>query len=686
MLGRRVALPLYVLAVVCHAADDSFSGETRRTAEQTLADGLQNNTNYTSFVSALDTAGLFSDLTGSGPFTVFAPTNEALSAVPNGYLTMLMEDPGYIIHLQNLLAFHVDIEAPLEAADLTDGRELLMANEEYLSVSDNNGVIVLSNDDGASATIVVPDEAIVSNGVVHQLDQALLPKFVFTNVYNETGVFFQSLLATAGMEDFLQSGDFTVILPSNEAFVGVPSDVFADVDQLTQILQYHILDKVLPPQQLQNGQYQTVNGESMVVSVSDGGKSVTFDGIPVQKLTLANNGIVYTIDAVLFPGQDIPTYAPQPTPAPAPSSSTESPASEPTIGQPSVSGDPNLVDVIEAADDLKSISLALNTVNLTENLADIDSATVVAPIDSAFLQVDQELMAQLFKPEWIAHMQNLLALHVVSPDVLYAADISDGMSVTTLNGEAISFTVGDGGSVFVNGPDGTGGVVVTADEPASNGVLHKLDSVLLPSWVDSDLLAIGAQISEITTFMGLITSTGLDQTVATGLFTILAPSEDAFTALLQDGNQTLTNPANVAELTRVLQYHMIPKLTPTALLTNSTLETVEGSNLLSSVVPGERVMFNDATALFVDIPANNGLFYIIDKVLEIQDFTDAPSAAGAPTASEAPNVPDSPSPVSSLSPVSSPTATGGSSSDGALLRCSWALLSVSACVLLTLTM
>ncbi|GKY99342.1 hypothetical protein MPSEU_000889200 [Mayamaea pseudoterrestris] len=635
------------------------NGQQPTSSAQTIADVLQNDSNYDSLVAALDTAGLLADLSGSGPFTLFAPSNSALAMVPDGYLKTLTTDPGYIIHLQNLLAFHVDIEAPLEAADLTDGRELLMANEEYLTVSNSGGVISLGNNDGASATVLVPDEAVVSNGVLHQLDQALLPKFVFTNVYNETGVFFQNLLATAGLVDFVMSGEFTIILPSNEAFVGVPSDVFADVDELTKILQYHMIDQVLPPQQLQNGQYKTVNGESLVVSVSDDGKSVTFDGIPVQGVNLASNGLIYAIDAVLFPGQDVPTFAPQPTTAPVSMAPTV--AGQPNAEQaPSIvptatsMSDPNLADVIEAADDLKSMALALQVSSLLDQVRSIESATIFAPIDEAFLQVNQDLMSALFEPEWVAHLQSLLALHAVSPDVLYAANISDGASVTTLSGEAISFVVGDEGSVFVNGPDGTGGVVIEADVPASNGVLHKLDTLLLPSWVDQDLLAIGAQIDEIATFMGLITSTGLDQSVATGLFTLLAPSEDAFSKLMQGGNQTLTDSANVEELTKRLQYHMIPRLIPTQLLTNSTIATLEGSNILASVVPGQQVKFNDASALFVDIPANNGLIYIIDKVMEIQDYTDSPTiaspAAGSTlTPSEAPaltapSLPVSPTP------------------------------------------
>ena len=642
-VGKKLVLVVGNILTIClstdarqeHTSDNLSQYVGRHVQEdQTVADVIQNDFTYESLVNALEAAGLTEDLNGAdGTFTLFAPTNSALAQLPDEYFALLLEDPAYTVHLQNLLAFHVNTEGAFEADDLFDGMTLLMANEENVTVTIDGGLITLSNDDGASASVQVPDDAIASNGVIHQLGETLLPKFMFVDVLDQSNVFFQNLVASAGLEEYLRSGQFTIILPSNEAFVGIPSEILDDTDQLTSILRYHIIETVLPPQLLQNGQYPTLNGDLVVIEVSDDKRFVTFDGIPVDALNIARNGVQYSIDAVLLPGQNIPTFAPQPSISPG------------------LSDLPNLATLINETEDLVSLSLALQIGNLMEDLVGLETATIFAPIDTAFTQVKPEFLSQLFEPEWIAHLQNVLSLHAVYPEVLYQDDLVEGMSVPTISGEAISIAVGDDGSVFVTGPRGSGGALVESNISASNGVLHKIDNLLLPTWLNLDLLGLGAQIDEISSFMGLITTTGLDRNLATGLYTLLAPSEDAFAALSDEVMLHLTNPDNQAELISVLQYHMIPRVLPTALLGNSTIETVEGSLILPNVTPGQAVKVNNASAIFVDIPARNGLIYIIDQVMEIQDMTASPTV----------------SPSDSSPPLTSPDQTSNASENHIIL-------------------
>jgi len=122
---------------------------------------------HTTLVSALKQADLVDVLANPGPFTVFAPTNEAFNKLPKGALDDLMksEKKG---ELQNILQYHVTTSS-LKADYFKDGQTIGMVNGDNITISVKNGKIVLNN----SATIVASVQA--SNGMVHIIDAVLLP-------------------------------------------------------------------------------------------------------------------------------------------------------------------------------------------------------------------------------------------------------------------------------------------------------------------------------------------------------------------------------------------------------------------------------------------------------------------------------------------------------------------------------
>ena len=122
---------------------------------------------HTTLVSALKQADLVDVLANPGPFTVFAPTNEAFNKLPKGTLDDLMK-PERKTDLQNILQYHVTTSA-LKADYFKDGQTLGMVNGDNITVSVKDGKIVLNN----SATIVASVQA--SNGMVHIVDAVLLP-------------------------------------------------------------------------------------------------------------------------------------------------------------------------------------------------------------------------------------------------------------------------------------------------------------------------------------------------------------------------------------------------------------------------------------------------------------------------------------------------------------------------------
>jgi uncharacterized surface protein with fasciclin (FAS1) repeats len=122
---------------------------------------------HTTLVAALKQAGLVTSLSNAGPFTVFAPSNEAFNKLPKGTVEGLMKDDKKE-DLQNILQYHVFMSA-LTPQSFTDGQTLGMVNGDNVTVSVKDGKTMLNN----SATIIASIPA--SNGMIYVIDNVLLP-------------------------------------------------------------------------------------------------------------------------------------------------------------------------------------------------------------------------------------------------------------------------------------------------------------------------------------------------------------------------------------------------------------------------------------------------------------------------------------------------------------------------------
>ncbi|MEH2172008.1 fasciclin domain-containing protein [Nostoc sp.] len=130
-----------------------------------IIDTAINAGTFNTLVTAITTAGLDTALKGSGPFTVFAPTDEAFSKLPSGTVEALLED---VIELRKVLEYHV-VAQKIVAVDLAQLSEVTTTQGTDLKIDSNNGVKV--ND----ATVVTPDVS-ADNGVIHVIDRVLIPQ------------------------------------------------------------------------------------------------------------------------------------------------------------------------------------------------------------------------------------------------------------------------------------------------------------------------------------------------------------------------------------------------------------------------------------------------------------------------------------------------------------------------------
>jgi len=144
--------------------EDATDASEDMADEMTVVSTLQNDERFSTLVGLLGQAGLLETLQGDGPFTVFAPTNDAFAALPEEQLTALQADPDM---LARVLTYHV-VDGNVMSADVTDGMVMTLEGSDLEATTENG---VMFND----ATVTEPDLE-TNNGVVHVIDRVLLPE------------------------------------------------------------------------------------------------------------------------------------------------------------------------------------------------------------------------------------------------------------------------------------------------------------------------------------------------------------------------------------------------------------------------------------------------------------------------------------------------------------------------------
>ena len=179
-LLRTTALALAATTTMALAQDNPMVGGAEMMADQPIAANASNAPNLTTLVAAADAAGLVETLAGEGPFTVFAPTDEAFAALPEGTVeTLLMPENQEM--LRKVLLAHV-LPGTVTAADAmgmvsADGgqHDTTTASGDALTLGMRDGSLVVFDESGGVATVTTAD-VMQSNGVVHVVDKVLLPQ------------------------------------------------------------------------------------------------------------------------------------------------------------------------------------------------------------------------------------------------------------------------------------------------------------------------------------------------------------------------------------------------------------------------------------------------------------------------------------------------------------------------------
>ena len=557
-------------------------------AQTTVVDVVVNSEDHTLLEAAVLEADLAGALSGEGPFTVFAPTDDAVTALITA-LEITAEDFLALEDLSDILLYHV-VNATALSTDLADGQMVTTMLGADVTITIMDGSVMVNGATVTSADITA------DNGVVHVIDAVLLPPAPETTtvvdiiVDSEDHTLLEAAVGAANLVEALSGeGPFTVFAPTDAAITAlvealeITAEDLLALEGLGDILLYHVVNATALSTDLSDGQMvTTMLGEDVTITIMDGTVMVNDATVTVADIT-ADNGVVHVIDAVLLP----------PTP-------------EVT---------PTVAEIIANSPDHNVLAAVLDSTDLDVALSGTGPFTVFAPTDAAFDAVDpMTLLSLLLDNDALAAV---LTYHVAGDSVM-STDLSDGQVITTLNGGDVTVTI-DGGSVMINNA-----MVIVADLVGSNGVVHVIDAVLLPPPpAPATVVDIIVNSPDHTVLETAVIAAGLaDDLSAEGPFTVFAPTDAAIAALPAGALEALLADPTGA-LAEVLLYHVVGAAAlSTDLSDGQLIATLQGGDVEVSI-DGMGVMINDANVIVADLVADNGVVHVIDAVLSLPTGVEA---------------------------------------------------------------
>ena len=583
-----------------------------------IVDIASGDDRFETLTAALTAAGLVETLQGEGPFTVFAPTDDAFDALPAGTLDTLLADP--MGQLKDILLYHV-VSGSVDASAVVGLDMATTVGGSDVKIEVINGEVILNG----TVKVIITD-IMASNGIIHVIDAVLIPEIpmssseAMSSSSEELGDIvdiasgddrFETLtaaLTAAGLVETLQGeGPFTVFAPTDDAFDALPAGTLDTLltdpmGQLKDILLYHVVSGSVDASAVVGlDMATTVGGSDVKIEVING--EVILNGTVKVIITdiMASNGIIHVIDAVLIP--EIPMSSSE-----AMSSSSEE------LG--------DIVDIASGDDRFETLTAALTAAGLVETLQGEGPFTVFAPTDDAFDALPAGTLDTLLADP-MGQLKDILLYHVVSGSVDASAVVGLDMA-TTVGGSDVKIEVING-EVILNG---TVKVIIT-DIMASNGIIHVIDAVLIPEIPMSsseamsssseelgDIVDIASGDDRFETLTAALTAAGLVETLqGEGPFTVFAPTDDAFDALPAGTLDTLLADP-MGQLKDILLYHVVSgSVDASAVVGLDMATTVGGSDVKIEVINGEVILNGTVKVIITDIMASNGIIHVIDGVL-----------------------------------------------------------------------
>lgn len=406
---------------------------------------------------------------------------------------------------------------------------------------------------------------------------------------------FNELLDASGFSSGILrnvGSELTVFAPSDDAFQSFPAPLFAALldsewsDHTTCFVSYHTVDGIFLARDLSDGmELDTLNDED-TLTVSGANPILINDATIIEADVLASNGVAHVLDAVLMP---------------------------PCVTQ-------NIYQQLTANQNYSILSDLLQKAGLTEVVSTTAPITLFAPPDQAWQDMGERFIERLSDPENLIFLKAFLMNHVISGN-WYSSRLDSDSSFTlqTTQGTTAFFFTENSVNYITNSE------IAATDTLASNGVIHSVNPVIILAAV-ADLLLNAQVVSDTISFSNFTSALQqanffdalfLDDLNAPRTTTVFAPDDAAFSQVPNETLAKLLDPNWSFHLRELLRYHLADGTIQSMQL--SQLETVPTSangNVPLTITSGTNLlMVDNATVIYPDLTAYNGVIHGIDAVL-----------------------------------------------------------------------
>jgi transforming growth factor-beta-induced protein len=411
----------------------------------TIVDIAAGNANFSLLVEAVTRAGLVTALSNdNASLTVFAPTNAAFEAAGLNSATIATTP---VADLAAILQYHV-IGSELRAADITSGTQnTLLTSNSLIYINKSSAGAVKIN---GAVNVVTPDID-ASNGVIHAVDAVIFPpKSIAQTATDAEFSYLVAALTRSGLDLSALSGPLTVFAPTNQAFIVAGFPTIASINaapaaDVAAILSYHVVTggRTFSSDLASDISVAAASGNRLYFGIGTTGAFVNEAQITGTDI-LAMGGVIHIVDRVIGTGT-IAAFA------------TRNP---------------------EFSSLLAGLGAAATTpVNLVTALSNAQGTfTVFAPKNSAFTA----FLAGTNITSLDAGLLNTVISYHALNSVVFAADITNGAMPATIQGNAITLNLTQGGVTVTDQAGNTPRNVTTANIKLANGVVHVINGVLDP--------------------------------------------------------------------------------------------------------------------------------------------------------------------------------------------------------------
>ncbi|WP_151173608.1 fasciclin domain-containing protein [Pseudoalteromonas ruthenica] len=594
---------LLALTTACSDDDDNDTAvvEPPEAPITTVVDVAAASEDFETLTAALQATGLDATLSDTdSQFTVFAPTDDAFALLGQETIDALLEDPDT---LSAILTYHVlDSRVSSSAAIDAAGSTVATVNGAALGLSLSRDELLVN-----TATVTTTDIS-ANNGVIHVIDAVLTPpqsqpqqptmNIIETAVASDDFTTLAAALEATNLVATLsdESQEFTVFAPTDAAFAALGQatidTLLANPEVLKEILLQHVVSgsvDSITAFSLNGQQAQTVSGNQIDITIDGENDTLKFGDATVTMTDIqTTNGIIHVLDTVVVGEVQVP--------APAQS----------------------VVDVAVGNGNFSTLVAALQTTGLDTTLADLEREfTVFAPTDAAFEQLDQTTVDALFADA--EALSDLLLYHVlpdatVQSDAAIAVANSEQPMITMANGDTATLSL-QNDMLYIDNAQ-----VTTANVAADNGVIHVIDSVLMPP-SEQSIVDVAVADGNFTTLVSALQEAGLEQTLADleREFTVFAPTDAAFDKLDQATLDALL--ADPEALTNVLLYHVVADATVSS---DAAIDIANSDNPMVTMANGDMstlslqdgaLYIDESVVSSADVASDNGVIHVIDTVL-----------------------------------------------------------------------